>query len=109
MKENLIEDRLVRGCRRYGFVQAKAEPLGAGWPDRIVFGFPEQTAFIELKRPGDPEARRRQRAIHAMLRGLGFRVEVAHTPELVERFLTIFNTRCQRQLQQNRAIEATLR
>ena len=97
MKENLIEDRLVRGCRLHGFVQVKSEPLGAGWPDRMVLGFPEQIAFVELKRPGDTDARRRQRAIHDMLRDLGFNVEVAYTPEMIEQFLTSFNSRCQRE------------
>jgi hypothetical protein len=94
MKETAVEAKFVRGCRLFDFIQMKAEVLGRGWPDRIIFGAGAQVAFVELKRPGDPEARRRQRAIHAPLIELGFRVEILSTPDFVEMFFRSFTSQC---------------
>ena len=90
MKESVVESRLQRRCRDLGIYCIKGEPLGKGWPDRIILGAPARIAFIELKRPGVLDARRRQRLIHAMLRSLGFTVRVLHTPELVDEFMDEF-------------------
>jgi hypothetical protein len=97
VKEDTVERRLQRRCARAPFTVlcVKGEPLGTGWPDRILFAYSGRVAFAELKRPGGPR-RRRQEIIGALLRALGFNCEFLDSLEAVDVFMDDFLSEARR-------------
>jgi hypothetical protein len=97
VKEDTVERRLQRRCARAPFTVlcVKGEPLGTGWPDRILLAYSGRIAFVELKRPGGLR-RRRQEIIGAMLRALGFECDVLDSLEAVDRFMDDFVSKARR-------------
>lgn len=85
--ERDIEDRLVRTLTERGHLCLKLHTPGfAGVPDRLCLLQGGRVAFVELKAPGcKPEPHQRRRI--ALLRELGFLVEVLDTLAGVEHFV----------------------
>lgn len=68
-----VEDYFVKRVKRAGGVAIKIEPRGTtGWPDRFAFLPGRRLLIVELKRPKGGVISRKQKAIHRMLRKLGF-------------------------------------
>ena len=95
MRELNVEQYLQRRCKRssYTILCVKGEPLGNGWPDRVLLAYPKQIAFVELKRPQGFRARR-QMFVRAMLKTLGFPCEFLDTKESVDKFMDWFEYKC---------------
>jgi hypothetical protein len=93
VKEETVERRLQRRCARAPFTVlcVKGEPLGKGWPDRILLAYPGRVAFAELKRPRGPR-RPRQQIIAALLRSLGFQCDFLDSLRAVDQFMDDFLT-----------------
>ena len=82
--ERDVEQRLVRGIEKRGGICLK---VGFdGWPDRLCLLPGGAILWAELKRP-DGSASGPQRWRVAMLRRLGFRVEIPYTSEAVDEIL----------------------
>ncbi|WP_301396304.1 VRR-NUC domain-containing protein [uncultured Alistipes sp.] len=87
MKESSIEKYLVRRVTEAGGLAIKLPAtFKAGLPDRLVLLPGGRAAFVELKAPG-AKPRPLQERVHEILRGLGFRVEVADTYESIRTFI----------------------
>lgn len=88
MRETKIENYLTQQWERAtGGVCLKFPPIYyAGFPDRICLAYPGLIVFVELKAPGKGP-RKLQAKVHALLRRLGFRVEVLDTIEAVDGFI----------------------
>jgi len=85
--EKKIEKYLVTKVEALGGLCVKFAPLFfAGFPDRIVLLPGGRCIFVELKAPGKkPNAL--QLRVHGVLRGVGFRVDVLDSKEMVDDFL----------------------
>ena len=83
-----IEKRLREKIKEvlHGRAFKWVSPGNRGVPDRIVLLPGGRVVFVELKAPGKkPTAV--QSAMHAVLFGLGFRVQVIDSKECVDRFI----------------------
>ena len=86
MREETVEDRLVRLVKRHGGEVRKLVWLGRRHaPARLVM-WPSRHDLIELKAPGK-KARSGQTREHARLRSAGFNVEVLDTVEKVDNYI----------------------
>lgn len=85
--EAALERKLVNNVKSVGGWAIKFVPsFIAGLPDRICLFPGGLIIFVEMKAPGKkPDAV--QRAVHARLRALGFRVEVLDSAEGVTKFI----------------------
>lgn len=85
--EKKTEKYLKTRIEAIGGLCVKFAPLFfAGFPDRIVLLPGARCLFVELKDEGKkPNAL--QMRVHAVLRGLGFRVEVIDSKDGVDKFL----------------------
>lgn len=81
--EDAVEKHLRKQVKRLQGVCVKILLL-TGWPDRLVLLPGGRILFFELKRPKGGKFEPKQPRIHAMLRGLGFRVYVCKTKEEVD-------------------------
>lgn len=87
MRESAVENYLVSGVLDKGGECLKYEVPGRrGAPDRIVLMPNGRIVFVELKTTGGV-LESWQKRFHAMLRHLGFRVEVLWTVLQVDEFL----------------------
>ncbi len=87
VRERDIEDRLRLKLTQRGHLCLKFYSPGfSGLPDRICLLQGGRVAFVELKAPGKmPEPHQARR--HALLRALGFQVEVIDTYAGVDQFV----------------------
>ncbi len=77
--EHQIEDDFALRCTAAGHLCLKfVSPGFPGVPDRLVLTKRGRVALVEVKAPGQ-KPRRTQPAVQALLRGMGFRVEVIDT------------------------------
>lgn len=88
MKEKKVENYLIEVWERETKgLCIKFPPLFyAGFPDRICLCYPGIIVFVETKAPGK-HAGILQAKVHALLRRLGFQVEVIDTRERVIEFV----------------------
>lgn len=87
MNEKTIERVLREKVKGLGGLAIKSfSPWFTGLPDRIVLMPGGRLWFVELKAPGK-KPKPRQVIVHAMLRKLGFSVEVIDTTDGVSDFV----------------------
>ena len=87
MLEKKIEQYLVKRVRQLGGEIRKVRWVGRrGAPDRLVM-MPDQTIWVELKRPKG-KAERHQLREHERMRRVGQRVEIIDSIEKVESLLS---------------------
>lgn len=87
LHEHWIEDDLAQRCALAGHLCLKfLSPGFPGVPDRIVLSRQGRVTFVECKAPGQ-KPRRSQPAVLALLRALGYRVEVVDTHAQVDQLL----------------------
>lgn len=92
--ENSIEKRLVTEVERVGGWCLKLPAIhNAGLPDRICLFPGGRILFVELKAPGK-KPRKIQLFMHRKIRALGFRVEVADTPEQIKKIIKEYEEQC---------------
>ena len=85
--EKDVESYLVRKVRAGGGLALKlVSPGFAGVPDRLILMPGGRALFAETKARGKLP-RQRQRFVHALLRGLGFRVFVPDTRAGVDKMM----------------------
>ena len=81
MKEQAIEQFLVKGCQKRGWFCVKLAATGwAGMPDRMILGPGGKVCFVELKSPGK-KPRKLQSYRLQQLAGLGFWARVVDSKE----------------------------
>lgn len=91
MKESDIERFFVDECKKSGWLALKfISPSMSGLPDRIVLMPGGRLFFAELKAPGK-KPRRLQKAVHARLTRLGFRVCVIDSKAAAKMYIEIFS------------------
>ena len=79
--EKTIEAAVLRWTRGHGITDTKMNTMGrASWPDRCFWLPGGSPVLIEFKRLGERPTPA-QDAIHQLLRGLGYVVEVHDTEE----------------------------
>jgi len=88
--ENKAENKFAKRVEEDDYVALKLNLHGRrGWPDRLVLLTFPHFFFLEFKREGE-EARKLQKYIHKILRGLGYGVWTVDTYEealeIYERF-----------------------
>ncbi len=87
--EGRVEKHLVDECLRLGIWPVKAESLGVGFPDRILFIPGGRIGLVELKakngRAGDAQDWR-----HKFLTRLGFEPVFLNSIEAVDEYLSRF-------------------
>ncbi len=87
MKENHIEQKLVKAVKNLGGIAPKfVSPGFDGMPDRLVLLPHGKLAFVELKAPGK-KLRPLQKKRKRQLEGLGFSVYVIDSPEQIGEIL----------------------
>ena len=87
MREKSIEQKLRTAVKSKGGLALKfTSPGTAGIPDRIVFTPDGRVFFVELKALGK-HLSPKQMKMAAVLKGLGHRVRVIDSKELVEEFV----------------------
>lgn len=86
MREQEIEQQLVKETKLRGGLCAKWLSGSVGWPDRIILLPDEKIGFVEVKAPGE-----RPRSIqvyrHQQLRLLGYKVYVLDHSEQIGEIL----------------------
>lgn len=87
MREDQIEQRLVRGVKRLGGLCEKfTSPGRRSVPDRLITMPGGRIVFVECKRPGGKPTANQVRD-HERRRALGAEVYVVSTPEEVANLL----------------------
>lgn len=86
--EDAVEKYLRKRVKQELGVCLKIRLL-TGWPDRLVLMPGGRVLWFELKRPKGGRFEPKQPRIHALLRGLGFRVYVCRTKDEVDVALTL--------------------
>lgn len=87
LRENSIEQKLLKQVRLRGGLCIKfISPGMSGVPDRIVLLPGGRITFVEVKAPGKTP-RKLQKAVHAMIRDLGFKVVVLDSIDNIKEVL----------------------
>lgn len=94
MCEKSTEKRLVTEVERVGGWCLKLPAIhNAGLPDRLCLFPGGEIVFVELK-AFNKKPRKIQTLMHRKIRALGFRVEVADTPEQIKKIIKEYEEQC---------------